>query len=159
MGAGMPTSCDPITYGVAVSRAAGVVKENLAEAYGQRAYEYTALFGDAAPATAGDREEIAQWADGVDGLILDVGCGPGQWAVHLAERGCQVRGLDPVAAFVDIARWRHGGSRRCGVRRRRVRGPFGWELRRYPRLVLAHPRRTRGRAGAAGAAVESLIVV
>lgn len=80
------------------------------EAYGQRADEYAALFGDSADATAGDREEIAQWAAGVDWLILDVGCGPGQWAAYLAERGRQGRGLDPVAAFVEIARQRYGGA-------------------------------------------------
>lgn len=97
--------------------------ENVTQAYGQRADEYAALFVDAATAAAADREEIAQWADGVDGLILDVGCGRGQWAAYLAEPGCQVRGLDPVAAFVDIARQRHGGRGRCAVRRRRVRGP------------------------------------
>lgn len=87
-----------------------LMEERMTEAYGRRADGYAALFGDVAAAAAGDRDEIAQWADGVDGFILDVGCGPGQWAAYLAERGCQVRGLDPVAAFVEIARQRHGGE-------------------------------------------------
>jgi 2-polyprenyl-3-methyl-5-hydroxy-6-metoxy-1,4-benzoquinol methylase len=38
--------------------------------------------------------------------VLDVGCGTGNWASMLAERGFEVVGLDPAAASLDVAR--HG---------------------------------------------------
>ena len=36
--------------------------------------------------------------------VFDVGCGTGNWASMLAERGCEVVGLDPAAASLDVAR-------------------------------------------------------
>lgn len=36
--------------------------------------------------------------------VLDVGCGTGNWASMLAERGFEVVGLDPAAASLDVAR-------------------------------------------------------
>lgn len=49
-----------------------------------------------------DRDLISRWAARQDGLVLDVGCGPGHWAVWIASRGVRIRGLDPVPEFVDI---------------------------------------------------------
>lgn len=44
-------------------------------------------------------------AEGTGQVVLDVGCGTGALAVHLAEtRGCTVHGLDPSSAMLDIAR-------------------------------------------------------
>jgi SAM-dependent methyltransferase len=49
--------------------------------------------------------------------VLDVGCGTGNWACMLAERGFEVVGLDPAGASLDVARakpaarrvrWIHG---------------------------------------------------
>ncbi len=43
----------------------------------------------------------------VGGLsILDVGCGEGRYARKLAARGALVTGVDPVQAFIDVARER-----------------------------------------------------
>jgi len=42
--------------------------------------------------------------------ILDVGCGTGQLACALAERGHAVTGLDPAAAMLAVARRRPGGD-------------------------------------------------
>src|SRR5262245_22929677 len=38
------------------------------------------------------------------GLVLDVGCGSGDLAIALAERGCRVVGVDFVPAAIDHAR-------------------------------------------------------
>jgi SAM-dependent methyltransferase len=43
--------------------------------------------------------------------VLDVGCGTGNWACMLAERGFQVVGLDPAAASLDVARAKPGAQR------------------------------------------------
>jgi SAM-dependent methyltransferase len=43
--------------------------------------------------------------------VLDVGCGTGNWASMLAERGFEVVGLDPAAASLDVARAKPGGQR------------------------------------------------
>ncbi|MGW9157555.1 class I SAM-dependent methyltransferase [Microbacterium sp. NPDC055665] len=76
------------------------------EGYAARSAEYTELFGDIAQMDAVDRERIGRWADGVDGRILDAGCGPGHWTAFLAERGNVVEGIDLVPDFVDTARAR-----------------------------------------------------
>lgn len=41
--------------------------------------------------------------------VLDVGCGTGTDAWHLAARGVRVIGVDPSAAMIDVARGRAGG--------------------------------------------------
>lgn len=41
--------------------------------------------------------------------VVDVGCGPGHVAGHLADRGCAVVGVDPSRAMLDHARRTHAG--------------------------------------------------
>jgi SAM-dependent methyltransferase len=36
--------------------------------------------------------------------VLDVGCGAGRHAIEFARRGHRVKGIDPAASFIDIAR-------------------------------------------------------
>jgi ubiquinone/menaquinone biosynthesis C-methylase UbiE len=50
-------------------------------------------------------------AGGESKRILDVGCGTGQLACALAERGHAVTGLDPAGAMLAVARRRPGGDR------------------------------------------------
>ena len=71
--------------------------------YSARAVEYTALLGGIEQMDAIDRERIGQWADGIDGRILDAGCGPGHWTAFLAARGSDVEGIDLVPAFIETA--------------------------------------------------------
>lgn len=68
--------------------------------YAARADEYTELLGDIGQMDEVDRERIGRWADGVDGRILDAGCGPGHWTAYLRERGADVEGIDLVPEFV-----------------------------------------------------------
>lgn len=75
-------------------------ERRIRDGYAARANEYTELMGDIAQMDAVDRERIGQWADGVEGLILDAGCGPGHWTAFLAERGHDVEGIDLVPDFI-----------------------------------------------------------
>lgn len=43
--------------------------------------------------------------------VLDVGCGTGTFALMLADRGCDVIGVDPAAASVAVARRKPGAER------------------------------------------------
>lgn len=58
-----------------------------------------------------DTEFYVQLAGSEPKRILDVGCGTGQLACVLAERGHAVTGLDPAEAMLEVARGRPGGDR------------------------------------------------
>lgn len=81
------------------------------EAYAARAAEYTSLFGSIEAATEHDRQLVLAWAQAIDGRIIDVGCGPGQWTNYLSDNGIDIEGVDPVPEFVDVARQRFPGVR------------------------------------------------
>jgi len=51
-----------------------------------------------------DRIAIENWAESIDGRILDVGSGTGRWSGHLANRGHDVEGIEPAEEFVEIAK-------------------------------------------------------
>ncbi len=63
----------------------------------------------------GDRRDLDAYATIVDELgassILDVGCGTGTLACRLATDGCDVVGLDPAGASLDVARRKAGSER------------------------------------------------
>jgi SAM-dependent methyltransferase len=48
--------------------------------------------------------------------VLDVGCGEGQVARHVARLGAEITGIDPTASQVDAARDRAGGPRYARAR-------------------------------------------
>lgn len=75
-----------------------------AAAYTARAVEYAEVLGSMAAVHPSDRDLVETWARTVSGRVLDAGCGPGQWAGHLASLGIEVRGIDLVPEFVDLAR-------------------------------------------------------
>ncbi len=79
------------------------------EAYAERAVEYINLFADIDAAAKEDREQLPAWAEAVAGPIIDVGCGPGQWTGYLHRHGVDIRGVDPVPAFINEARQRRPG--------------------------------------------------
>ena len=45
----------------------------------------------------------------VSGLIVDVGCGPGQCTGYLAGHHADIEGVDPVPEFIEIARTTYPG--------------------------------------------------
>ncbi len=62
-----------------------------------------------------DRSDLVLYLDLVEELgarrILDVGCGTGTLALLLAGRGCDVVGLDPAHASLEVARVKPGAER------------------------------------------------
>lgn len=83
------------------------MSELVSQAYAERAGEYTAHLGSMDAVHHADRHLVETWADQTGGTIIDAGCGPGHWTAHLAGRGCAVRGIDQVPAFIDHARTDH----------------------------------------------------
>ena len=76
-------------------------------AYSARAKEYAAALGHMEATSQEDRQLIARWARGVQGRIVDLGCGPGHWTAYLHDLGLEVEGVDPVEGFIEIARAQH----------------------------------------------------
>ena len=76
-------------------------------AYGARAAEYTKQLGTMASVAEDDRLLVEAWADRVDGVLADVGCGPAHWTAHLASLDHEVTGIEPVEEFVTHAHRTH----------------------------------------------------
>lgn len=104
------------------------------EAYDARADEYIELFGSVEQLARVDRDTIDRWQAGVDGPILDAGCGPGHWT-HVLSRGGkrEVTGVDASARFLDAARQRFpsldfslGGLAALPCADRTVSGVLSW---------------------------------
>lgn len=83
----------------------------IAAAYDARAAEYVALAGSIAQLDARDAAVIAAWRDSTAGVLLDAGCGPGQWTELLGRGEREAWGIDLSPAFVASARRRHPGIR------------------------------------------------
>ncbi|PRZ40734.1 ubiquinone/menaquinone biosynthesis C-methylase UbiE [Antricoccus suffuscus] len=104
-----------------------------ARAYSRRAQEYADLFGAISATADPDRELIGNWAAGLSGRLLDVGCGPGQWTGWLHGRGIDIEGVDPAPEFVAISKDRHpqvrfsvGRAERLEVRDASLGGILAW---------------------------------
>lgn len=83
--------------------------DGISEAYSRRAVEYSDLFGSMHAVHPSDRQLVADWADDVEGPVIDAGCGPGHWTSFLADRGLAARGVDLVPQFIDRARTAYPG--------------------------------------------------
>lgn len=81
--------------------------DRVRDAYADRASEYIDLLGSIDATATEDQELVSAWSQKRDGLILDVGCGPGQWTNFLHAIGAKVVGIDPVHAFVVDAQSRY----------------------------------------------------
>lgn len=90
--------------------------QRVADAYSRRAAEYVAAVGLIEHVEQRDLDEVLSWARSVDGPVLDVGCGPGQWTERLRQEGVDIEGIDPSGAFIDEARARYPLARfRAGI--------------------------------------------
>lgn len=81
-----------------------VMDIDVESAYTARAAEYVSLFDSMDSVHPADRHLVSDWATRLDGPLIDVGCGPGQWTNYLAGLGCDVRGIDLSPMFVAHAR-------------------------------------------------------
>ncbi|MEX0972568.1 MAG: class I SAM-dependent methyltransferase [Solirubrobacterales bacterium] len=59
--------------------------------------------------------DLPLWEELAKGDVLDLGCGTGRVALHLARRECRVTGLDAELAFVDALSERAGELPVTGV--------------------------------------------
>ncbi|MBL5974440.1 MAG: class I SAM-dependent methyltransferase [Candidatus Leucobacter sulfamidivorax] len=84
--------------------------EAVRAAYASRAVEYIEAVGGIEHVTDSDLDDVRAWAVGIDGRVLDVGSGPGQWTDYLRRAGVEIEGLEPVAEFLVDARRRYPGS-------------------------------------------------
>jgi SAM-dependent methyltransferase len=77
------------------------------------AAEYAAMFSDELDGKPFDRELLEGLAGEAAGrgLVCDLGCGPGQIGGYLAQRGCDVVGIDISPGMLRSARERHGDVR------------------------------------------------
>src|ERR1700676_4955619 len=86
-------------------------------AYDTVAEEYAAVFADDLGRLPVDRSVLDAALERLDrgDLTLDLGCGPGQVALYLADRGSDVIGLDSSSHMVRVAASRTSGVRfTCG---------------------------------------------
>ncbi|MGC5616816.1 GNAT family N-acetyltransferase [Georgenia sp. Z1491] len=58
--------------------------------------------------------------------VLDLGCGTGTLAVRLADEGCDVVGIDPAGASIDVARGKSGADAVRWVVGTAEDAPTGW---------------------------------
>ncbi len=63
------------------------------------------------PIDRGFLAAFAEFASGGDGLVADVGCGPGRVAAYLTGEGLDVVGVDVSEAMLAVARAAHPGVR------------------------------------------------
>ena len=73
-------------------------------AYAARADEYVDAVGRIEHVSNMDLDFVQTWASSIDGRIIDVGSGPGQWTNYLRECGADIDGVDPVQEFIERAR-------------------------------------------------------
>ena len=75
--------------------------------YDRVAAEYAQRFLDELDHKPLEREMLTRFAAGVSGRVCDLGCGPGQVARYLSERGVEAFGIDLSAATIERAKVNH----------------------------------------------------
>jgi SAM-dependent methyltransferase len=125
------------------------------DAYAAASEQYIALFDTVEDGD--DADLVRRHLTGLEGAVLDLGCGPGHWAAYLHGLGADVVGIDPVEEFIAHARANHPGPEfRLGsmadveAQPRSVAGILAWystihlppsdldrALRRFRRLLEA----------------------
>lgn len=101
--------------------------------YGTRAGEYIEAVGRIEHVAVPDLALVERWARQIEGPMLDVGCGPGQWTNYLASLGIDAEGVDPVPEFIESAqatypkgRYRIGRAEALGVDSDALGGILAW---------------------------------
>ena len=78
--------------------------DDVVDTYNARTAGYIASIGQVDKWLAADRELLTAWARRVEGLLLDVGCGPGHWPDLLRSEEADIVGIDPGSEFIENAR-------------------------------------------------------
>lgn len=106
---------------------------DVSDAYSRRAQEYIDLFGTMAAVHPSDRRLVETWASGIEGPVLDAGCGPGHWSDFLAGLGLPAHGVDQVPEFIERARHEYpdvpfevGALERLGSGTETLGGVLSW---------------------------------
>lgn len=81
--------------------------DEVGRAYRLRSVEYTAALGSISDTAQQDQDLISAWSRGIEGKVVDAGCGPGHWTNFLFGQGVTVEGLDMVDEFLDAASARY----------------------------------------------------
>lgn len=107
--------------------------EFIRASYGVRASEYVAALGSINHVASSDLALIEMWARTLEGPVIDVGCGPGQWTHFLTGLGLDAEGVDPVSEFIESAqatyphqRYRVGQAEALGVAEGSLGGVLAW---------------------------------
>lgn len=79
------------------------------DAYSSMSEQYIALFDGDWQAHVDDTALVGGHLVGLDGTVLDLGCGPGHWSAYLHSLGADVAGVDLVPEFIDYARINYPG--------------------------------------------------
>ena len=88
------------------------------DAYASVADLYIGLFGTSEQVHADDLAFISRHLSRTDGVVLDLGCGPGHITGHLRSLGVDAIGIDLVPEFIAHARAAHpDGEYRLGSMR------------------------------------------
>ncbi|MBO4161399.1 class I SAM-dependent methyltransferase [Micromonospora sp. MMS20-R2-23] len=74
------------------------------DAYSHMSEQYIALFDGDWQAHVDDTALVRDHLVGLDGAVLDLGCGPGHWSAYLHSLGANVTGVDLVPEFIGYAR-------------------------------------------------------
>ena len=77
------------------------------DAYSAAAEQYIGLFSDIGQEHPDDVAFVRRHLTGLDGPVLDLGCGPGHWTADLHSLGADATGVDVVPGFVAHARKAH----------------------------------------------------
>jgi SAM-dependent methyltransferase len=103
------------------------------DAYSCMSEQYIALFDGDWRAHPEDTALVRGHLVGLDGRVLDLGCGPGHWSGYLHSLGANVTGVDLVPEFIDHARtnfpgpdFRLGSMTELGLPDQSVAGILSW---------------------------------
>ncbi|MBE1485566.1 Methyltransferase domain-containing protein [Micromonospora coxensis] len=80
-----------------------MVNQSVRDAYSYMSEQYIALFKGDSQADVDDAALVRDHLVGLDGRVLDLGCGPGHWSAYLHSFGADVTGVDLVPEFIDHA--------------------------------------------------------
>ncbi|MDL5156702.1 class I SAM-dependent DNA methyltransferase [Actinomycetospora termitidis] len=78
-------------------------------AYSSMSEQYIGLFDGDWKDHSDDTALVRRHLTGLDGPVLDLGCGPGHWTAFLHSLGVAVTGVDLVPEFIAHARATHPG--------------------------------------------------